>query len=311
MYKKNNWINAGKFILNLAKIAISENYLADAEIKISEVNQLIKTYHLNDLELKVAYFEQSSAFFFKQKKFETAFIYQDSFMQFKDSLTKQRDASMISNIEAQLMTEKHLSDLALLEKEKRVQQLTKNFIIVVSGLIVLFLTVFIYHLRQRQKRKQKIMELEKDKTDAELHIAKKELHSFMSGLRKKNKLIEQFKDEITQLKKNLTPEVISEREQTIQKLANSTILTDEDWINFKRMFNAVHKDFFQKLTTLFPQLTVSEIRLLALIKLNLSNVEIASVIGVSIFSVRKTSLRLRKKLNIVAHSDLFEFVESL
>ncbi len=67
----------------------------------------------------------------------------------------------------------------------------------------------------------------------------------------------------------------------IDKILQSNILTDEDWENFKQAFEDIYPTFFSKLRFKYPTITVSELRLSALIKLNLSIKEIASILGIS------------------------------
>ena len=82
----------------------------------------------------------------------------------------------------------------------------------------------------------------------------------------------------------------------LQELANTKILTKEDWVVFKEKFNSVHPLFFTKIKKF--NLTESEERLLALEKLNLNNTDISAILGIAGKSVVVTRYRLRKKLNI-------------
>lgn len=306
-----NWRGAGKFLLTYVKIDLAENKLSEAEKKIREIQRLINDHAITDLELKAAYFEQSAALHRRQQRYDLALAFQDSFIRVKDSIVKQKDASLLANAEMQQITEKHLADLQLLEKEKEIQQVIRNAVILFCILVVLFFIIFIRNFRIRQQRKQKILELEKSKAENELHNAEKTLRSYMSSIREKNKLIRDFKQEIEHLKVEAHPVVMKVREQAFEKLCNATILTEEDWKKFRRMFDEVYKGFFLRLNEKYPELTAAEKRLIALIKLDLSYNEIASMIGISPESVKQTSLRLRKKLNIKANIDLFELVETI
>jgi DNA-binding CsgD family transcriptional regulator len=61
----------------------------------------------------------------------------------------------------------------------------------------------------------------------------------------------------------------------------------------------------------FENITQRELRLLTLIKLEMSTDEISAMTGVSVHTVRRTSQRLRRKLNIVNIDDLLELVKSV
>ena len=53
------------------------------------------------------------------------------------------------------------------------------------------------------------------------------------------------------------------------KLQSFTFLTDEDWVEFKRLFEKRHRGFFDYFQENYPSVTNAEIRLAALIKLKL------------------------------------------
>jgi len=306
-----DWTGVGRILMTIIDIDIYEDNISQAKKRIEETRELIENGKTTDELILLEFIKAKSKIYRKENKLDLAYIYLDSFMTVKDSLYKQKDLNMLSNLEAQQLTDKHLTELQLLEKERRVQQVIKNSIISLSALLALFFLFIIVNIRTRQKRKQKILELEKEKAEKELLNAEKDLKVHLNSIKEKNKLLEQFKKEIKELRNNTNDKDDPELKKTIENLTNATILTDDEWLNFKRMFEAVHKGFFHRLALKHPDLTVSEIRLLALIKLDLSNLEIASMVGISLYSVGKTSLRLRKKLNITAHNELIEFVENI
>ena len=71
----------------------------------------------------------------------------------------------------------------------------------------------------------------------------------------------------------------------------------------------VHPGFYEKLCADFPNLTQSELRLCAFLKLNLNTKEIAAINNITINSAKVARSRLRKKLNISDINDnLVEFL---
>ncbi|MNE90465.1 hypothetical protein D3C80_1879830 [compost metagenome] len=97
----------------------------------------------------------------------------------------------------------------------------------------------------------------------------------------------------------------------LTNLQSFSLLTENDWIEFKRLFEKLNPGFFDFFHDKFPEITAAEIRLAALIKLNLSNIEMARTLAISPDSVRKTNLRLRKKLNIESLDDLTRFIKAI
>ena len=74
------------------------------------------------------------------------------------------------------------------------------------------------------------------------------------------------------------------------------ILTPHDWDRFKTDFNKHFPGYFAKLHTKYPNLTASEIRLMALLKLHFNIKKIAFILGIAPQSIIKSRYRLKKKL---------------
>ncbi len=82
---------------------------------------------------------------------------------------------------------------------------------------------------------------------------------------------------------------------------------DKDWNNFKLYFENVHREFFIRLNQDFPDLTPNELKLAALIRLNLNIKESALILGISPESVKTARYRLRKKLNLEQETSILNF----
>ena len=81
-----------------------------------------------------------------------------------------------------------------------------------------------------------------------------------------------------------------------------------DWENFSHLFDKVHTGFLVKLKEKFPHLTPAEVRLLSLTRLKLSTKEMASMLGVSADTIKKTRQRLRKKIDLAEDQSLEDIV---
>lgn len=79
---------------------------------------------------------------------------------------------------------------------------------------------------------------------------------------------------------------------------------DESWQRFNLSFSKVHKGFEQNLTAKYPNLTPTELKLSAFVRLGMPNKEIASILNLSVDSVKVSRSRLRKKLNITSGINL-------
>lgn len=137
---------------------------------------------------------------------------------------------------------------------------------------------------------------------------KRQLELYSQKILEKSELILQLNDEIETLKKTTSNH---EQVKNFSKVLNSTILTDDDWEEFKKTFEEVYPNFFATLRLRFPEITASELRLSALIKMNLSLKEAANSLGISAESVKKSRYRLKKKIALSEEDSLETFIRSL
>ena len=108
----------------------------------------------------------------------------------------------------------------------------------------------------------------------------------------KGKKPEEQKELIKQFYNDLTAQLSSEKK-------NSLIQENVEQIN---------KEFHANLSARFPELTRSEIELCGLLRLNLSNKEIAVMKNSSAETVKMARYRLRKKLGLNPEDDIHKFI---
>ena len=141
--------------------------------------------------------------------------------------------------------------------------------------------------------------------EQEIASAKEQMKMFTDNIIEKTSLIEKLE---SQAKDKAAS---SEQQIIISELSQQTILTEDDWLKFKTLFEKIHPGFFIKLKQKFPDITLAEQRMAALIRLNLTMRQMASMLGISTDSVRKTRQRLRQRLQLSADASLEDNVASI
>lgn len=81
--------------------------------------------------------------------------------------------------------------------------------------------------------------------------------------------------------------------------------------NFNIEAEKMHKDFYQRLSDQFPDLTENDKRLATLLRLGFSSKEIAPLLNISPKSVEIIRYRLRKKINLKKGDNLIQFINNL
>ncbi|NDV94029.1 hypothetical protein D0T84_03735 [Dysgonomonas sp. 521] len=163
------------------------------------------------------------------------------------------------------------------------------------------------HLQKIRNRETRRLRTLTGELQQEVEQKNAELLTQTSFIIQKNELILKIKAIIDDFSSRNKSSALIPLSQKINALLNNNMNTEEDWKTFLLKFEEKHTGFFKKMKTLYPQLTNSDLRLCACLKLNLETKEIASLMNLSIRAVENSRYRLRKKLNILPSQNLNEF----
>jgi DNA-binding response OmpR family regulator/DNA-binding CsgD family transcriptional regulator len=102
-------------------------------------------------------------------------------------------------------------------------------------------------------------------------------------------------------------------ENSLKKLKDFKVLVQSsnvinNWSQFNEHFISIHPDFYRKLSIMHPELGASELKICALLKLNLSTKEIADITYRTPKTVKTTRARIRKKLELKSDSGLATYL---
>lgn len=101
------------------------------------------------------------------------------------------------------------------------------------------------------------------------------------------------------------------KDQDDFRLALTEITQDADrdpLTEFEITFKQLHHDFYDKLLLIAPSLTASEMKIAAMIRLNLSTRDIAHLGNISQSTVEAARFRIRKKLELEPKQNLTSFL---
>jgi len=186
------------------------------------------------------------------------------------------------------------------DSQKVLTALTGCITVAVTGLVVLWL--------RRRHRKEQL------RLKAQLAVNRRALMDYTRQMIAKNAEVQALQEQLETIAEQEaitvsdTVTLSPERVETLNKLSTVRIITDDDWETFKQLFTQVHPRFMLRMKEMYAGITQAELRLAALITLQLSSKEIAAILGISQESVKKSRQRLRKKMELTAEQDLDESV---
>lgn len=190
--------------------------------------------------------------------------------------------------------ELNASELQLQENKRQKLLIQRN--IIISILVLLFISVVLF-----TRIRNKILKQKQATQKLALQNAQSRLNDLTRKIRENNVLIENLQKKLGE----------SGDQKLLRELKNATILTKDDWRRFKDLFKQAYPGFLSTLRSQYPDLTPAEIRLLCLRKLGLTNNEMASAQGVSPNGVIVTQYRIRKKLNPKSQEKLEDLIRGV
>ena len=188
------------------------------------------------------------------------------------------------------------------DKELRFNRTILSFI----GAIVLLifgLMLLRFNLKFQQE-KNKVLELEKLQVVNELNTKKRELFSKTNYILQRNDYLKSLLEQVNQTKPG--EDLPNRIKRQISKIISSKVDHEE----FDKKFVEVFPQFYKELNSRYT-LSKTDFRLVAYIKMNKSNNEIAQISGISLRTVQSQRYRLAKKLNLPKGQDLNTFIFSI
>ena len=310
-------------------------------------NQICKTYRetkKNDLALKygelannlaqqinsnpllAASYLQLSEVYKDQGKFDSSLISFKAYEKLNTELISWENNKKLSSLENQAKIVAQEKDIKILNQENRLRKILMYFSIACTIILLLITSGIIRYQSLKNKNllqkkeileeKNKVFEIEKQlhqqnqrMLENDLELKNKELASKALALLQLNEALQDVGVKVNEIKtgKNQSDKnAVNSIMQEIKMATNSNI-----WEEFDLAFNNVYNSFYDKLLKICPELTSTEIKMAALLKLNLSTKEIAAITFKSESAVKVTRHRIRNKLQLQPDKKLISFLLNL
>ncbi len=326
-----NW-NAGDSL----KLPGNLNNLGDVHRKTNRAEQAIP-YYLEALRLSVRlgnkYTERSARVdlgksYADLREFESAYTYFASARELSESIFSEEAARQLALQEFQFQVEKQKTEIGHLEEihrfEVKMRWLLIGLILSIMIMAWIFFSKQQLRIRTSQSQLQKQREIlevkeklilsEKEninlleaRMSAEVHAQQKALSAQTLHVIEKNQILKEIQSKL-QITLNLEAKEQKKKLRNLIRQIDYNLSQDSDWESFKQAFENVHQDFLKNLKSKNPELTSGDLKLACLMKMNMSNKEIAATLGISPESLRISRYRLRKRLQLGEGKDLQNYL---
>ena len=292
----NNEGEAEKLFLKAQKIA---SELSDKSFYLKSLNQLLLLKR-------------------KRGNFDEALVYADEIQKLKDTLATWEKERVTKSLEVQFEVAEKDRQLSIIQEEKNVAALTNYILWGTIGFLILLASGGILFLRKINKRDKLLLKtkeelskitneqkmLKEKQMQNEIEFKESQLSAMAVQMLQKNELLHEMKE---QLEKENDPS----KGNSLLKIINKGLNQDKEWTDFNAYFESINKNFYSRLKLEYPEISPNDLKICALIKLNLSIKEMAEILNISPDSVKTARYRLRKKLQLNSEDNLTDFILNL
>lgn len=254
------------------------------------------------------------------KEYDSAYHYNELSRELIEIIYSSTNNQQITLLETIYEVEQKNNEIARLASEKRINTILGIGVSIVIVLLVILGAVTISRQRLKIKTERAVNEqnqvalrykhLEEEKLKSTLEVRSKELSAHTLHLIQKNQLLEELRGTLNEIVNDDKRDQKKQLKQLIQKISIN-FTQDNYWDDFRAIFDQVHHTFFANLKQYSDSLTPAELKLVALLRMNLSSLDIATMLGISQDSLRVARYRLRKKLGLPEGESLTAFIQRL
>ncbi|HUH51486.1 MAG TPA: tetratricopeptide repeat protein [Flavobacterium sp.] len=277
---------------------------------IKEVNAL-PNWDVFNIEDQMTFYEVAAVTYEEEGLKDLTIETLKSVIELKEVIHKTEYENAAKEIQAKFQVESQRETNKILEVKNDVlnEQVVAQRRIQILGFLLLFILlitavsfIVIYFLKNRLQ-KSKLEEAERTRLNAEksrkeeIERAERQQHTLRvreQELTSMTLQLANLQEEIAAVMKNTELSKPDEIKKSLYKI----IKKQDYWKEFTLKFTQIHPEYVENLQRQFPILTKNDIEYISLLKLNLSNKEIATLLRISHESVISKKYRIKKKLNI-------------
>lgn len=256
---------------------------ANKAYQLAADNQTKRPIHIAAMRLHHVYLSNDNI--------DSAYKYSQIQSQMEDSLNLEKSMNRLLQLEL-------LYEFKKQEQAREIEKERTQFYYIISAIIIItFFILVIIILIARHRLKVKTAIIKRKELENEIDSKNKELTSNVMSLMRKNEILSEIADKLLKVRDDA---VKDETKVAIKKIASELEQSNdkEIWEEFEVRFQQVHSDFYENLLQKYPDLSPSEQKLCAFLRLNMTTKEISELTGQRTNSLEIARARLRKKLGI-------------
>ncbi len=241
----------------------------------------------------------------ERKNFKAAYLVNEEILSVHNQVKNYEEDRLAANLEVQFDVKETERKLIIETQNNKIVKLT-NYLLLALGLIGIAIILFYRKLnRQGQQLLQQTQiqkKLNEEKLSNEIAFKESQLSALVIQMAQKKEMLLEIRQKLTENKV---------ADNSINKILFKEEVQSDDWNNFNKTFESINKNFYQRIINQYPDVSPNELKICALMKMNLNTKEMAGILNITPDSVKTARYRLRKKLQLQTEDNLTNFILSL
>jgi hypothetical protein len=281
-----------------------------------------------DLDIKKKCYNLLSQIYADSNNLKGTLQYKDSLYAIQNRLNDIKNGRLFEVNKVKFEIKQYKSQIAANEEKLRFERMIFYFALAVALAIIVigFLIFKQKRMNAARNRDLILLDLEKEKTNNllleqqitgglleqerlknEVEARNRKLSAKALHLSGRNELIEEILEYLSKRPKFSKDTMLANYVQSLRE----HLKTDNEWDDFIAHFEEVNSGFLNRLKAAHPTLTVSDIRFIAYMYMNLSTKEIAFILNITTLASKKRKERLAAKMEIAKEQDLYDYIATL
>jgi len=283
-----------------------------AIIELENAKKIANDLSLDDIRLEC--FKIYSLLYKSTNNYLLSVTSLENYSELKDSLTYLDQNVQITNMDIMFRNieiEKKISQEKLKNQKSATNRKMLIFYLFIAfgGLLITFM--FIFLLRIKNQNLKRTSELNLKLKSTEIKYKEEQLSNFATDIIRRIQFSRELQQEFKKIQElSNEKSVIIELKNLISKINNEAHL-NKQIVQIQEKVEDINNNFYFRLSTLCPNLTEYDKQLCSMIKLNLSQSELAIICGIEINSLKTKKYRLKKKLGLTVEQDLIKYLKSI
>lgn len=236
----------------------------------------------------------------------------------RDSMNSWEKVKIQKSLEIQFDVAEKERQLKIAQNENDIAKLTNYLLGAIIAFLLFLAFGVIYFIRRNHQRDKVLLNTKVELVKAleeqkilreqymqnEIEFKEAQLSALTVQMLQKHELMQELREKLD------ADQTIS-KDSPLTRLVNKGQNQEKEWADFNVQFESINKNFYSRIRLAYPDISPNDLKICALIKLNLSIKEMAGVLNISPDSVKTARYRLRKKLQLNSEDNLTEFILKL